>query len=262
MRSRQLWITATSASAALLAVLAPPARAQIVNVQPLLAREAQPGLSAALEGAVDWRTGNTNLVLVSGSGSARYRSGRHLVFAMARGEEGFNAGNRIVFKHLEHLRYRVDVLGALQLEAFVQFEQDYARRLWPRALAGAGPRYTIVRGERVDLAVAVAFMEEYQRLRAVGQPDDHAIEWARRLSTYAVVALRLTEILRLGETVYVQPRLDDARDVRMLSETELLVTVKERFALKTAFTVAHDSRPPIGIKSLDTGLKSALQISF
>lgn len=251
-----------AAALGFLAVPALPARAQIVNVQPLLAREAQPGLSAALEGAVDWRTGNTSLVLVSAGAIGRYRSGRHLVFAMARGEEGFSAGKRIVFKHLEHLRYRVDVLGQLQLEAFLQLEQDQARRLWPRALAGVGPRYTIVRGERVDLAVAVAFMEEYQRLRAVGQPDDHGVEWARRLSSYVVLALRLTELLKLGQTLYVQPRLNDARDLRMLSETELLVTLKDRFALKTAFTVAYDSRPPTGIESLDTGLKSALQVSF
>jgi hypothetical protein len=240
----------------------PAAQAQIINVQPLLAKEARPGVSAALEGALDWRTGNTSLLLGSASGVGRYREGRHLLFALARADEGFSAGSRIVYKHLEHLRYRVDVLGHLQAEVFGQFEQDQARRLWPRALVGAGPRFAIVRTDTLDVAVAVAYMVEYQRLRAVGQADDNEQERAHRISSYVIVAWHVADVMKLGETVYVQPRLGDSRDVRLLSESELLVTLQERLALKTAFTLAYDSRPPMSLQRLDTTMKTALQVSF
>jgi hypothetical protein len=240
----------------------PPARAQISNVQPLLAKEAEPGLSAATEGSLDWRTGNVSLLIFSGSLITRYRRGRHLLFCLARGDETLNAGTRLLFKHLEHLRYRLDLVGPLQLEAFGQVEQDQARRVWPRALVGGGPRLTLIGSDNLDLAIAAAYMLEYQRFRPVGEPDDGQEELVHRLSSYVVLIVRATNILKLGETFYVQPRFDDASDIRLLSETELLVTVTEHLALKSALYLAYDSTPPLGIHHLDTGLKTTLQASF
>jgi hypothetical protein len=239
-----------------------PAHAQISNVQPLLAKEAEPGPSAAFEGSLDWRTGNLSLLIFSASLITRYRRGRHLLFFLARGDETLNAGTRILFKHIEHLRYRLDVVGPLQVEAFGQIEQDQARRVWPRALVGGGPRLTIIGSDNLDLAIATAYMLEYQRFRAVGQPDDGQDELVHRLSSYVVVIVRATSILKLGETFYVQPRLDDASDIRLLSETELLVSITEHLALKSALYLAYDSTPPLGIRHLDTGLKTTLQASF
>ena len=102
----------------------------------------------------------------------------------------------------------------------------------------------------------------YQRLRAVGQLDDNEKEWAHRLSSYVIVAFNVSDVIKLGETFYFQPSLEGGQDVRLLSESEFLVTFKGRFALKTAFTLAYDSRPPMGIHGLDTGMKTSLQVSF
>jgi hypothetical protein len=247
-----------------LAVVAssPSASAQISNVQPLLAKEAEPGASGALEGSLDWRTGNVSLLIFSGSLITRYRRGRHLLFFLARGDETLSAGDRILFKHLEHLRYRVDVVGPVQMEVFGQVEQDQARRVWPRALGGGGPRLTLIGSENLDLAVAAAYMLEYQHIRATGQADDGNDELAHRLSSYVVLTVRASSILKLGETFYVQPRFDDASDLRLLSETELLVAITDHLALKSALYVAYDSSPPLGIHHLDTGLKTTLQASF
>jgi hypothetical protein len=240
----------------------PAAHAQISNVQPLLAKEAESGLSSALEGSLDWRTGNLSLVIFSGSLITRYRRGRHLLFFLARADETLSAGNRILFKHLEHLRYRVDLVGPLQVEAFGQAEQDQARRVWPRALVGGGPRLAIIGSDNLDLAVAAAYMLEYQNVRATGEADDGLDELAHRLSSYVVLTVRATNILKFGETFYVQPRFDDARDIRLLSETELLVSITDHLAIKSALFVAYDSRPPLGIRTLDTGLKTTVQASF
>ena len=201
-------------------------------------------------------------MIFSGSLITRYRRGRHLVFFLARADETLSAGSRILFKHIEHLRYRLDLVGPLQMEAFGQVEQDQARRVWPRALVGGGPRLTIIGSENLDLAVAAAYMLEYQHVRATGLADDGSEELAHRLSTYVVLTIRATSILKLGETLYVQPRFDDASDLRLLSETELLVAVSDHLALKSALFVAYDSSPPLDIRNLDTGLKTTLQASF
>gem|GEM_PF-723386 len=256
-----------SRPAALLVMLATVASseaafAQISNVQPLLAKEAEPGLSSALEGSLDWRTGNLSLLIFSGNVITRYRHGRHLVFFLARGDETLNAGDRILFKHLEHLRYRLDIVGPLQVETFGQVEQDQARRVWPRALVGGGPRLSLIGSDNLDLAIAAAYMFEYQHVRATGELDDGQVELAHRLSTYVVLIIHANSILKFGETFYVQPRFDDASDLRLLSETEMLVTVTDHVAFKSGLVVAYDSSPPLGIRNLDTGLKTTLQISF
>jgi hypothetical protein len=243
-------------------VSATPVQAQISNVQPLLAKEAEPGLSTAIEGSADWRTGNVSLWAFSGSLITRYRRGRHLLFFLGRGEETLSGGDRILFKHLEHLRYRVDLVGPMQMEAFGQIEQDQGRRMWPRALIGGGPRLAILGSNAIDLAVAAAYMLEYQHLRPVGELDDGNNEIAHRLSTYIVLTVRASNILKLGETFYVQPRFDDVGDLRLLSESELLVTITDHVALKSTLYMAYDSSPPLGIQRLDTGLKTTLQASF
>jgi len=260
-RRRGLRPAALLAGLAVLASAA-SASAQISNVQPLLAKEAEPGLSSAIEGSLDWLTGNLSLVILSGSLITRYRRGRHLVFFLGRADETLNAGNRIRFRHLEHLRYRLDVVGPLQVEAFGQIEQDQARRVWPRALVGGGPRVTLVGTEKLDLALAAAYMFEYQHVRVTGELDDGESELVHRLSTYVVLTVRATSILKFSETFYVQPRFDDAGDLRMLSETEMLVSITDHLALKSALFVAYDSSPPLSIRKLDTGLKTTLQASF
>ena len=103
------------------------ASAQIVNVQPLLAGDAGEGPSGAVEASGDWRGGNTDLLLVAGSVIGQYKGERHVVFLLARGEYGENAGERFVGKHLEHLRYRFSLIGPLQLEAFAQHDADEFR---------------------------------------------------------------------------------------------------------------------------------------
>ncbi len=238
------------------------ARAQIVNVQPLLAKEPHPGFAAAVEAAVDWRTGNTDLLLVSGSALGRYHLGRHLVFAYVRGELGKKSGANFIDRDLEHLRYRLRVLRFVDGEAFVQHDRDAFRRLALRAIGGAGPRLQIARSRLVEAAVAVAYMLEYERLREGKEPDAGRATLAHRLSGYVTLFVRVGERLKIGHTVFVQPRLDARRDVRLLSETELLVAATQHVALKNSLTLTFDSQPPVGVSALDTTLKSSIQISF
>src|SRR5207302_7329690 len=94
-------------------------RAQIVNVQPLLDKQARPGFSGTVEAAADWRSGNTNLTLLGGDAVGQWRRDRHLVFLTLHGELGTKSGVEFVSKDLEHLRYRVRLHRALAAEAFV-----------------------------------------------------------------------------------------------------------------------------------------------
>jgi hypothetical protein len=211
---------------------------------------------------MDWRTGNTNLLLLSGGLSGRYRSGDHLVFALVRGEYGVAEGDSFASSDLEHLRYRVAAAPPLEIEAFAQHDRDEFRRLSLRTLAGAGPRLHFTQWSPMDAALGAAYLFEYEELGFAGELDDGDIQLNHRLSAYLRVAIRFDDWLHLGYTLYVQPRLDAFDDVRVLSETELLIAAKKYFSFKLTLGVTADSEPPIGVRAVDARRKASIQISF
>jgi hypothetical protein len=249
------------AVAAAIVLAASLAHAQIFNVQPLLEKQTQPGFAGSVEGALDWRSGNTTLTLFTGSAHAQWQRGRHLVFATLHGELGLSRGDEVLSRDLEHLRYRVRLSSQLAAEAFVQHDADAFRRLAVRAIGGAGLRLAVVNGRHVTLAVAAAYMLEYERLAAGMFPDSDARTLDQRLSTYAVVAVS-ARWLTVAHTVYAQPRFDDFSDVRMLGDSSLSLTVTKHLAVRFSVTLTLDTRPPAGVLPVDSDVKSTLVGSF
>ena len=257
-----LCVRALMVAGALLALLAPlAARAQIVNVQPLLDKQAGAGVSGVLEASADWRTGNTNLTLLSGNAVAQYRRDRHLVFVTLHGELGVKSGAEFVSKDLEHLRYRVRLNRALDGEAFAQHDADAFRRLAVRAIGGLGLRVRLVAGRVVTFAVAAAYMLEYEKL-AVGMfPDSAQRTLDHRLSSYAVITVGGKRV-SVAHTFYAQPRFDDFRDLRMLHDSTLALVVTHYLSVRFGFTLTLDTEPPAGVQPLDTTVKSSLALTF
>lgn len=252
---------------ALAALLAPAvARAQIVNVQPLLAKSDElQGFSISVEGSADIRRGNVNLLALSANTSAQYRAGRHLFFAMVRGDFSEKDGEPFVNRDLEHLRYRVRLGGPqspFAWEAFAQHDRDAFRRLALRMLLGSGPRVRLNPWKDFSAAVGAAYMFEYEEL-AGGPEADAGNEYVdHRLSTYLVLQAQVTRLISLGETMYLQPRLDQWRDIRVLNEASLLTQATTNFSVKVALTSAYDSQPPIGVAPLDSTMKASFLVSF
>jgi hypothetical protein len=238
------------------------AMAQIVNVQPLVAAEDREGPSGALEGSLDWRSGNTELALGTASLVARYRAGRHLAFVLGRVEYGENANDVFLDKDLEHLRYRVVVAGPLEGEVFGQHDRDEFRRLSLRMVTGAGPRLHFLRWEPLDAAVGVAYMLEHEVLGDASTTDSGEATTVHRLSTYATLALDLADRVALSHTFYVQPRFDAWSDVRVLSETELLLGVVKHVSVKVSLSMAIDAQPPQRVEEVDAVRKVSLQLSY
>jgi hypothetical protein len=244
-------------------LLSSTAFAQIVNVQPLVAKhEMRPGFGIALEGAVDWRTGNVDLLLASGNLIARYRRGRHHLFLLGHAELGVKSGTRFLSKDLEHLRYRIAVVGPLDLETFVQHDRDEFRRVNLRVVWGGGPRLRIIMTRRIECAIAAAYLGEYEEIRQDMQPDAGSTRLMHRISTYGTVVVRLGTRFALSETVYAQPRIGLPQDLRLLEDVELLSSVTDHFSLKVGWSLAYDNVPPIGVVPLDTGVRVMFQLSW
>jgi hypothetical protein len=265
MRYRFACFACFACFAALAALFPARASAQIVNVQPLIGAQqdqAKEGFSLAFEGSADVRRGNTSLVQLSGSAVGLYRTGRHLVFVLVRGDYGENNEQAFLSKDLEHARYRMDITGPLAGEVYIQHDRDDFRRLALRALAGAGPRVHFAWWGLFTATFGASYMLEHERIGAGDYRDAGEDVVAHRLSTYAVLGTIVSERLSLAVTMYAQPRVDQFSDVRVLCETALLSKATKYLSLKLALTSAYDSLPPSDVAPLDATMKGALQANF
>lgn len=249
---------------AVLLVLAAEARAQIVNVQGQLAKPPETdGVVGQAELKLDWREGNNPIFDIGGTGSVLVRHGRALGLVVVRGGYGTSRGLTLTKRSFEHVRTRVWLSCVWRWEAFAQHEYDQFRRLSVRTLVGSGPALQIVNTPEIGLLAGAAYMFEYERLdermETIDAGDRHV---AHRASLYLTGTQNVSSNVSFAETVYVQPRFDDARDVRLLAEASVTSKLSKRIALSDAFTVAYDRTPPDGVKRYDMQLRVSVIVTF
>jgi hypothetical protein len=240
------------------------AHAQIVNVQGALAKPpANDGVTALVELKLNWREGNNPLFDIGGAGTVLVRRGPVLGLALARGEYGTSRGLTLAKKSFEHVRTRVELDCRWRWEAFAQHEYDQFRRLSLRALAGTGPAFEILGEKSAAVLVGAAYIYEYEQLDTrPGALDAGVRRTAHRSSIYVTGHEDLPTGVAIVETAYVQPRLDDPGDVRVLGELSVVSKLSSSVALKNSLTVAYNRRPPDGIKRYDTQLELAVIATF
>lgn len=247
-------------------LLAVPAVAhgQIVNVQNALAKPPEhDGVIGQLEAKLDWREGNNKLLDVGAAASVIAKRGRTLALAIARAEYGRGRDDTFKRRTFEHLRARITLDCRWKWEVFGQHELDRFRRLTVRALAGTGPALQILNTEPVSILAGAAYMFEYEQLdERAGTIDAGDRTVFHRASMYLTGTEQIGQTAAVTQTVYVQPRLDEPRDVRMFGELSITTRISKHFALTDAFIVTYDSRPPDGIRRYDTQLRVALLLTL
>ena len=70
------------------------------------------------------------------------------------------------------------------------------------------------------------------------------------------------ERIRVQSTTFAQPRWDDFRDYRLLSENALVVKGNDWLSVRFSARFAHDSRPPEGVEKMDSAVESALVLTL
>ncbi len=238
------------------------ADAGIYNMQSILATEADEGLSGAIRGSADWHSGNVDYLFLSATPLARYRKDRHLFIGMMRGDHKTSGDTTIISNTLEHVRYRFKVSDFWLGEVFVQHEFNDVKRLNLRALVGLGPMFSLLSNKTYGINVGISYMLEYEKLRDDELGDSRATDWQHRNSSYLSGHYELDDRVQLVESIYLQPRLTDTRDLRFLSATQLSFRITEKLSYSTALTIAYDTRPPQTVKKLDTALVSSLTLSL
>jgi uncharacterized protein DUF481 len=238
--------------------------AQIVNVQGQLAKPPdQDGINGQVEAKIDWREGNNTLIQIGGSAAVLVRHGKLIALAIARGEYGQSRGLTLSKKTFEHVRARYTIDCRWKWEAFLQHEYDAFRRLSIRAVAGTGPALQILDENSLAVLAGAAVMLEYEQLDTrPGTIDAGERTIAQRASLYVTGTEKVGGGVSIVQTVYVQPRLAEPDDVRILGEVSVTTQLSSRLALTNALVVAFDRTPPDAIKRFDSSLVFGILVKF
>lgn len=228
------------------------------------------GLTGKVAANGSLTTGNVVLLLATASGTAFYRTGDHVFVATVtanygrKGSDGWFDPEEDPFREniFEHLRYRRLLNASWSVEGFLQHEYDRWRRLRVRGLAGAGVRLDALSSDDGQLAAGLAYMAQAEELLEPLPGDLTGLYLEHRISTYISVSRKLSDVVAVAATVYVQPNVQRFSDVRGLLDTSLQVNVTSAVALTIGYWMAWDTAPPVAVRGLDSSTTLGLSWSF
>ncbi len=119
-----------------------------------------------------------------------------------------------------------------------------------------------MQSDKGSLHLGLALMGERERLDVPAGGPDVADDEYLRMSAYLAGSYKASQAVTLASTTYVQPRLDDSDDIRLLEDASMGVALGGPFSLKLSLTVRYDGAPPSGVKEIDTAWMNRLVIDF
>ncbi len=221
--------------------IASPLLGQIVNIEDKRTKRDTTGTFWQIDFGGNW-TENTRSV-VTLSGALRLDLLRDKGPWLLLGNYNLVRADRdqVLNDGFGHLRYSRVLGGAWAWEAFTQLQYNRRLLIDLRALAGTGPRYLLRDRERLDLAIGILLMYEYNEL---GEESDLQFRKDYRISTYLTAQLKLTDDATLASTSYYQPLVDrfgeSRRSIAMGQNNSLNVRLGQHLSLTTSFAITYD----------------------
>ena len=187
---------------------------------------------------------------------------QYVVFLISNYSLSEQDGERGTNRSFSHLRWVKRHRPRIAWEAFAQHQFDEFQRLDTRWLLGGGSRLTLREEEHHEMFLGLGYMFEFERLDLPEASPEDRESRRHRLTTYFSTRFETSEKVSFVNTLYVQPRLDQWDDIRLLEEAELEVRLGERVSLGMALSIQHDSEPPQGVKDTDLALTNKLRFRF
>jgi putative salt-induced outer membrane protein YdiY len=261
-RAGAVGVAALLVSAVLAVPWAAPRAAAQVNTESFRGVAGQDGVTGSVELSFANTTGNTDLLELGAGARVGWRTGRRTTLFVTDLSVGKARDATTINKGFAHLREVYRITPRFAWEGFVQHEYDKFAHLSARSLVGTGPRLTLVDRAAVSAHLGLAWMLERERLDLPAGAPDPRTDHVHRASSYLAVEGRVNDRLSLINTVYVQPRLFNAADTRVLEEAALKVALAGALSLKVTFSLRYDGEPPTGVKPVDTELDNRLVWEF
>jgi hypothetical protein len=229
----------------------------IVHIENRRVAGMQEGLSGTIDLQANYIQNKNTIFQTFNSLQAQYQSGIHTVLLLASYNFGVVSKSRVINDSYQHLRYTRSFLPRIAFEVFVQSQHNEGIQLRWRGLAGAGPRFTLLHNEKSRLFLGTLYMYEYEEER-----ETDLIYREHRLSNYISFGMPFSDIISLDVILYYQPNIENFASYKYSSQASLEVRLTERFALVTALSMTHNTRPPAGIQRTYINFKNGIRFNF
>lgn len=209
------------------------------------------------------RSGNSEVFIADASGIAGIHRPRHWTRVIFGGTYLSDGSRSLLDSRFVQLRFSWTARPRLQTFHFAQVQENETLRLRSRWLVGSGAQVDVIRGERTSLTFGTGAMLEWERLdRDALRPDEPTARDAVRMANLCVLRHETAGGVRILNIVYLQPRLDDLADLRILNDLGVSVPVSSHVRLTSSVEWRHDTRPPGSLKRDDLTFKMGAALDF
>jgi len=233
-----------------------------VNIEKFREHSGQKGFSGYVEMDISSRTGNVEITKIDIEARCDYRRSSKNTFIITRGDYGWKGSEQFSNEALAHLRHIIILKGFYSPEFFTQVGYNKERMLSFRYLTGSGLRFKLINQENIKLGWGSSLMFEHEKLDIDEHKSHKRVANVFRWSNYIVISLTKEEKINFSWTIYFQPQIDNFEDTRILSETNLTISIMKNLSFVFGFRMRYDSLPPDNVKKLDTALKTGLAFRF
>lgn len=150
----------------------------------------------------------------------------------------------LINEGFEHFRYNYTFPNApwFTWESFVQHQFNRIKLLKIRFITGGGPRFTLVKSERLYLNLCPLFMYEYEYLNLTDTITGESNYF--KGDFYISGNYVLSKTADISHTTYYQPVMRYWRDFRISSETSLNLKITDRMTFSLVLNYDYDADPP------------------
>jgi len=230
---------------------------QIIHIENRRIAEVKDGFSGYLDLQANYIQSKNTIFQTFNSLQTQYKSGDHTLLFLASYNLGLVSDKKVINDSYQHLRYTRALSPFIAFEMFLQSQHNEGIQLAWRGLAGTGPRFSLVRTENIRLFLGTLYMYEHEQER-----DSGITYREHRLSSYLSLGVPIADAVFLDVIMYYQPNLQQFASYKYSSQASLEVRLSERFALMTAFSMTHNTRPPEGIQQTYINLRNGVRITL
>ena len=207
-------------------------------------------------------TGNTDFSFLGTNSRFNYNWGEDYTFLVVNGSFGQNNGVSFFSQAFLHLRNVNSVADLVQLEEFVQYDNNKQILLLHRALCGGGFRFKILQNDELIMRIGTSTFLEHETYDLNNSSLHRRITNVVRLSLYWTSLLDLQRDVTFLSTTYLQSAIGEFRDVRILSENALNIKLGKTVDLVINLHMRFDNLPPDEVGKFDLVSKIGIAMNF
>lgn len=245
---------------ALLLIFSIKAGSQIVNIENARMRSDTIGWQGSL-GAYGSLTQNTVQIFQAGLDAKlqyKTKSNSGLWLILGNMDMLRVKSLKYVSNGMLHIRYNFKVNDWLRWEAFGQYQDNAVTQIDHRILLGTGPRFKLV--DRKSFRMYLASLMMFENEKEITKPA--VIHNDIRNSSYLSFTWLPASNLELVSTSYLQPKMDQFSDNRILNQVSFKVKATPHFSMSIKWNYLHDKFPagkaPKTVYTFGTGLNYEL----